>query len=71
MKWREWLENWSMVSLKISLPYSEMEQAFLDADRHSAWELHIELLTRITAQPLPQEHSDEETARQDVYALLA
>ena len=70
MKWREWLENWSMVSLKISVPYLEMEWAPKDADRDAAWELYIELLTRITTQPLPQEDGDEETALKSVYAIF-
>jgi hypothetical protein len=70
MKWREWLENWSMVSLRISLPYLEMEWAPKDADRDAAWELYIELLTRITTQPLPQEHGDEDTALTSIYALF-
>ena len=70
MKWREWLENWSMVSLKISVPYLEMEWAPKDADRDAAWELYIELLTRITTQPLPQEDGDEQTALNSVYAVF-
>ncbi len=70
MKWREWLENWSMVSLKISVPYLETEWAPKDADRDAAWELYIELLTRITTQPLPQEDGDEQTALKSVHALF-
>lgn len=70
MRWREWLENWSVVSLRISLPYLEMEWAPQDADRDAAWELYIELLTRITTQPLPHEQGDEETALTSVYALF-
>ena len=59
-----------MVSLKISVPYLEMEWAPKDADRDAAWELYIELLTRITTQALPQEHGDEETALKSVYAIF-
>lgn len=69
MKWREWLEDWSMVSLKISVPYLEMEWAPKDEDRDAAWELYIELLTRITTQPLSQGHGDEGTALTSVCAL--
>jgi len=52
----------SLVSLKINLHFLEAEWAPEDADRDTAWELYIELLTRITTQPLPQEHGDEEAA---------
>ena len=69
MKWHR--ENGSkasiLVPLRISLPYLE-KLASKDADRDAAWELYIELLTRITTQPLPQEHGDEETALKSVYA---
>jgi hypothetical protein len=71
MKWREWLENWSVVSLRISVPYLEMEWAPKDADRDAAWELYIELLTRITTQPLPPEQGDEETALKSVHTIFA
>ena len=70
MKWREWLENWSIVSLKINLHFLEAEWAPKDADRDAAWELYIELLTRITTQPLPDEHGDEQTALESVHSLF-
>jgi hypothetical protein len=47
-----------------------MEWAPQDADRDAAWELYIELLTRITTQPLPQEHGDEDTALESIHALF-
>lgn len=70
MKWRKWLENWDMTSLKISAPFLEMEWNPAEPDKDAAWELYIELLTRITTQPLPEEDGDEETALQSVYSLF-
>ncbi len=70
MKWRKWLENWDMTSLKISAPFLEMEWNPAEPDKDAAWELYVELLTRITTQPLPDEDGDEETALQSVYALF-
>jgi hypothetical protein len=70
MKWREWLEKWDMSSLKIKTPFLEMEWNPKDADKDAAWELYIELLTRITTQPLPKEIGDEETALNSVYQLF-
>lgn len=70
MKWRKWLENWDMTSLKISAPFLEMEWNPAEPDKDAAWELYVELLTRITTQPLSDEDGDEETALQSVYALF-
>ena len=41
-----------------------------DTDRDAAWELYVELLTRITTQPLDDEHGDEKTALDSVYSLF-
>lgn len=71
MKWRKWLENWDMTSLKISAPFLEMEWKPQDEDKAAAWELYIELLTRIATQPLDAEHGDEKTALDSVYSLFS
>lgn len=70
MKWKEWLEQWSMTSLKIKTPFLEADWKPKDKDKDAAWELYIELLTRIATQPLPKEHGDEETALESVYKLF-
>jgi len=70
MKWGKWLENWGMASLKISAPFLAMEWAPQEADKEAAWELYIELLTRITTQPLVQQHGDEATALSSIHALF-
>lgn len=70
MKWSKWLENWDMTSLKISAPFLEMEWNPQDEDKAAAWELYIELLTRIATQPLAAEDGDEKTALDSVYSLF-
>lgn len=70
MKWKEWLENWSMTSLKIKAPFLEADWEPKDPDRDAAWELYIELLTRITTQPLPSDHGDEASALKSVHNLF-
>ncbi len=70
MKWRKWLENWDMTSLKISAPFLELEWNPAEPDKDAAWELYVELLTRITTQPLSDEDGDEKTALQSVYSLF-
>ncbi len=71
MKWSKWLENWDMTSLKISTPFLEMEWKPQDEDKAAAWELYIELLTRIATQPLDAEHGDEKTALDSVFSLFS
>lgn len=70
MKWEKWLEKWDMTSLKIKTPFLDMEWKPQDEDKNAAWELYIELLTRITTQPLEDSHGDEETALKSVYSIF-
>jgi hypothetical protein len=71
MKWGKWLKKWDMTSLKINASFLEMEWQPKDEDKAAAWELYIELLTRITTQPLEPSHGDEKTALDSVFALFA
>jgi len=70
MKLREWLDAWSMTSLKINAHFLEMEWKPSDYDKNAAWELYIELLTRIATQHLEPEHGDEQTALESVHSLF-
>ena len=70
MKWSKWLEKWDMTSLKIKTPFLNMEWKPIDEDKNAAWELYIELLTRVTTQPLDTSHGDEETALKSVYSIF-
>jgi len=70
MRWQEWLEKWSMTSLKIKTPFLEADWHPKDKDKDAAWELYIELLTRIATQPLPKEHGDEATALESIHKLF-
>ena len=70
MKWINWLEKWNMTSVKIKTPFLEMDWNPTEPDQDAAWELYIELLTRITTQPLNVEDGDEKTALDSVYAIF-
>lgn len=39
-------------------------------DQQAAWEMYVEMSTRITTQPLPLEHGDEKTALESIYSLF-
>lgn len=71
MKWSNWLENWEMTSLKIKTPFLEMDWNPAEADKAAAWELYIELLTRIATQKLSDQDGDEQTALDSIYSLFS
>ena len=70
MKLKKWLENWDMTSLKIKVPFLEMDWNPQEKDKEAAWDMYIELLTRITTQPLADKHGDEQTALDSIYKLF-
>jgi hypothetical protein len=70
MKLKQWLEKWGMTGLKLTVPFLETEWKPQDPDRDAAWELYIELLTRIATQPLPDERGDEKTALESIHKLF-
>lgn len=71
MNWESWLSKWHMSSLKINAKFLEMEWTPKDADRDAAWELYIELLTRITTQELLDDDGDEQSALNSIYQIFA
>ena len=70
MKRRDFLEKWGLASLKINLGFLDGEFKPSDPDRAAAWELYVELLTRVTTQALAPEDGDETTALDSVYAIF-
>lgn len=70
MKMRDFLEKWGLAGLKIKLGFLEGEFSPTDPDRAAAWDLYVELLTRITTQYLPPDAGDEKTALDSVYAIF-
>jgi len=70
MKWKDLLENWGMTSLKLKAGFLETEWKPTDPDKDAAWDLYVELLTRITAQPLPDQDGIEKTALESIYSLF-
>lgn len=41
-----------------------------DRNKDAAWAMYVEMLTRITTQPLPDQDGDEQTALKSVYKLF-
>ncbi|NTV99592.1 MAG: hypothetical protein HGA70_10580 [Chlorobiaceae bacterium] len=70
MRLRKWLEKWEMTSLKINIRFLEMDWEPNSYDEDAAWELYIELLTRIATQHHSPEHGDEKSALDSIHALF-
>lgn len=70
MKRRDFLERWGLSGLKLNLHFLEAEFTPHDPDRAAAWELYIELLTRVSTQTLLPEDGDEKTALDSIHALF-
>lgn len=70
MKIQELFEKWGLTGLKVKTPIMDMEWKPSDPDKDAAWDLYIELLTRITTQPLPDEDGIEKAALESVHSLF-
>ena len=70
MRLRDFLEKWGLSSLKLKAGFLEADFEPNDPDRAAAWDLYVELLTRITTQNLAPDDGDEKVALDSVYALF-
>src|SRR5882762_5104389 len=70
MKLRDFLEKWGLTKLKLNAKFLELEFTPKDPDREAAWELYIELLTRVTTQYLSPEDGDEKAALESFHAIF-
>jgi hypothetical protein len=70
MKLKKCFENWGLTKLKISIGFLDTEWAPQEADRDAAWELYVEMLTRIVTQPLAISDGDEQTALDSIHDLF-
>lgn len=70
MKIQKLFENWDMTGLKLKLGFLETEWEPQVKDSEAAWEMYVELLTRIATQPLPDNSGMESSALASVYSLF-
>jgi len=59
-----------MTSLKLKAGFLETEWKPTDPDKDAAWDLYVELLTRIATQPLQDQLGIEKTALESVHSLF-
>jgi hypothetical protein len=70
MKFKKLFEDWDLKELKLKTGWAEATFRANNADKQAAWEMYIEMLTRIVTQPLPEEHGDEKAALNSIYQLF-
>ena len=70
MKLLSLLARYDLESVKLNLRFAEATFTPTDADAQAAWDLYVEMLTRILTQPLPLDHGDEKAALDSVYSLF-
>ena len=71
MKIRDLFGNWGISKIHLTAGFAKLEWRPQDEDRKAAWDLYVELLTRVTTQPLDEAHGDEKTALDSVFSLFA
>lgn len=70
MQWRDVLADWGIAKLQLKLGFLEAEFGPQDADRKAAWELYVELATRIVTQPLPAGQGMDKQALASLHSLF-
>ena len=70
MKIRDLFENWNLTGLSVKTGIMNLEWSPSDPDKDAAWDLYVELLTRVTTQPLAKEDGVEEAALASIHALF-
>ena len=70
MNLRTLFDSFQLQNVRLGPRWAAVDIRFEEADKDAAWELYIEMLTRIVTQPLPAEAGDEKTALDSVYSLF-
>ncbi len=70
MQFQKLLEQWDLTGLKINAGFLQMEWSPKDEDRTAAWDLYVELLTRVATQQLVPNRGTELAALTSVYQLF-
>lgn len=64
------LSGFSLDKVKINAVFLQADLAFKTPDQDAAWELYVEMLTRVVTQQLPPKSGDEKAALDSVYMLF-
>lgn len=70
MTFKDLFQRWGLTSIKLNLGFADVEFNPTDDDQTAAWDMYVELLTRITTQPLEDNTGDEEAALTSIFNLF-
>lgn len=70
MTFGELFRKWGLQNVKLNIGFAEVEFYPTEDDQTAAWDMYVELITRITTQPLAKGDGDEETALASVYNMF-
>lgn len=69
-KFSDLFRRWELTSIKLNAKFAELEFSPTDDDQIAAWDMYVELITRITTQPLVQDEGDEVTALESIHNIF-
>ena len=58
----ELFRRWGLKSIKLNGKFAQLEFEATDDDMTAAWDMYVELITRIATQKLDEDYGDEKTA---------
>jgi hypothetical protein len=70
MRLKDLFDKWGLKSIKVKTHILDMEWEPSDPDKNAAWDLYVELLTRITTQHLADKHGTEAAALESVHKIF-
>ena len=70
MKWRDLLADWGVAKLQLSAGFLDLEFAPTDHERRAAWDLYVELATRISTQAIDDAEGVDAAALSSLHALF-
>lgn len=69
-KFSELFKTYGLSEIKLHIGFVDVAFTPSAGDQEAAWELYIELITRVTTQQMCSDVGDEETALTSVYSLF-
>lgn len=63
--------SFQLNEVRLGPNWANVQLDFKQDDKDAAWELYVEMMTRIVTQPLPNNVGDEQTALTSVYSLFS
>ena len=71
MNLHDMFARFQLEKITLNAGIAKAEISFKSSDNDAAWELYVEMLTRIITQRLPSESGDEQSALDSVYTLFS